>query len=297
MNHAQVTIIADSISTVFKRITTFQLRYWRGIHAEVMTHRNLAKNAGSSRARPSAAIIKQVMNDPWGPVEWGINEPGMQASKTLTGVNAAAAEVSWAMSAVDAAESATTLLNLNLHKQIVNRVLEPYTYIDVVLTGTDFNNFFTLRDHPDADPTIRDLAVRMKAAMAAATPKHLAVGEWHMPFITDDDWLIGEGFLLERNGIKPLKDELTNLMLSISVARCARTSYKAFDGNVAPIEKDLELFMKLLGSQPLHASPAEHQATPDLLDDNELWLNKHEHGCLTGWRQFRKTLPNEFVPG
>ena len=83
MHLAEVEIVADSISSHNKRITTFKLRYWRGIHAEFMTHRVFSRNAGSSRARPSQAIIDQVRNDPWGPLEWGVNKPGMQAEEEV----------------------------------------------------------------------------------------------------------------------------------------------------------------------------------------------------------------------
>lgn len=296
MHPAEVSIVADSISAHDKRITTFKLRYWRGIHSELMTHRGLSKCAGSSRARPSQGIIDQVANNPWGPLHWGKNQPGMQADVELTGEDLEQAKANWAVLAKQAAQGAQIMLNNGLHKQIVNRILEPYTFIDVVLTGTEFNNFFALRDHEAADPTIRDLAVRMKQARDASTPKLLGYKDWHLPFIVEDDYTMAQDHLREGN-LMPSKEALEALLVKISVARCARTSYKAFDGNVAPIEKDLELYNKLIESQPMHATPAEHQAQPDILIAKDLWGNKKLHGNLVGWRQFRKSLPNEFVPG
>ena len=141
--------------------------------------------------------------------------------------------------------------------------------------------------------------------MDTSTPKKLGVGQWHLPYVNLDEEI---NLNLE-------------ILKKISVARCARVSYRAFDGTPSPIEKDLELFDRLLVSQPLHASPAEHQATPDtlqwiqtiavaspkdyengdddetLLHTSEQWLHPELHGNFTGWCQYRKMLPNEFVPG
>ncbi len=64
----QVKIIADSCSHEGKRITTFQLRYPRFIHSEVMTHRVFSRNASSSRAIPVIKLINQVEANPAMPV-------------------------------------------------------------------------------------------------------------------------------------------------------------------------------------------------------------------------------------
>lgn len=296
MHLAEVEIVADSISRHNKRITTFKLRYWRGVHAEVMTHRAFSRNAGSSRARPSQAIIDQVRNDPWGPLEWGVNKPGMQAEEEIKNIKEA--QDCWRWAAQQAADAAQDLMDLGLHKQIVNRVLEPFTFIDVVVTATEFNNFFTLRIDEAADPTIFELAVKMKEAFDASTPKLLSSKDWHLPFILEDDYIIAQDFLKEGD-LLPTKKQINELLIKISVARCARTSYKAFDGTTSPIEKDLELYDKLLSAAPLHASPAEHQACPDIGfgESGTVWAHKAEHGNFVGWRQFRKMLPNEYVPG
>ena len=303
-NRATAVVIADSISPEGVRLITFQLRYWRPIHAELMTHRLFSRNAGSSRARPSAKIIEQVRNEPWGPIHWGANQAGMQAHEQIQHVEHA--KDRWLWAAQQAADAAEGMLGINLHKQIVNRLLEPFTYIDVVVTATDFNNWFALRDHPDAQPEIQELARLMKEAMQDSIPKSIHYGEWHLPYITEDDWKAAERFCqigrITRD--MPRYEEKLDIVRKVSVARCARVSYKAFDGKVAPIEEDLKLFEKLLGSQPMHASPAEHQATPDesewiVVDDVEdrVWKNRDYHGNFQGWIQYRKTIPNEFVPG
>lgn len=303
MHEAEVEIVAASISDRDIPLTTYKLRYWRGIHSELMTHRVFSRNAGSSRARPSAAIIQQVRDDPWGPLHWGKNEPGMQATTQLTGVELEDASVIWHQAAEDAANHAEDLSHLcNAHKQIVNRLLEPFTYIDVVLTATDFANWFALRDHKDADPTIRDLAVKMKEAESKCHRSVLQPGMWHLPFIRAQDATNVVHKITARGVLRklPTDDEVNEYLLKISSARCARTSYKAFDGLVSSIDDDIGLFTKLVGSQPLHASPTEHQATPDTWlggPTTGSWDNPGLHGNLRGWIQHRKLLPAECVCG
>jgi thymidylate synthase ThyX len=297
-------ILADSVSPEGIRLITWQLRYWRGIHSELMTHRVFSRNAGSSRARPSKAIIDQVENDPWGPLHWGKNEPGMQANAQLEDYELQLAQQRWLAAAQNAAIVAEDLVSIGAHKQIVNRLLEPFTYIDVVLSGTDFANWYALRDHKDAQPEIRELASLMKEVQAHSTPKLLQPGDWHLPYIAADDWdaaeehLFGERVMPEES----VSEAVMDLLKKASAARCARVSYKLHDGNATDFTKDLELFNRLLVSQPLHASPAEHQATPDGQYNNmgggsEQWKNPHQHGNLRGWIQHRKQLPNEYVPG
>ena len=142
---------------------------------------------------------------------------------------------------------------MGLHKQVVNRVLEPYTFIDVVLTATDFANWFALRDHKDADPTIRDLAAQMKDKLIGIKRQELQPGEWHLPYIRPVDQQHAYDYL-KRGRItrdEPSQAQIMQVLLKMSTARCARISYRAFDGSESPIEKDVELFQKLLVSTPL----------------------------------------------
>ena len=322
-NQATAFIVADSISPLGIRLTTFQLRYWRPIHSELMTHRVFSRNAGSSRARPSLKIIKQVRDEPWGPIHWGANEPGMQAHAEMDPMSVHAAKGVWHRAAKEAAENAEALVRIGAHKQIVNRLLEPFTYIDVLVTATDYANWFMLRDHKDAQPEIRELAQLMQLKYNASLPKAIQLGQYHLPYITHADWQDVEAHCQVDRVTRdmPSYKEKLEFIRKISVARCARVSYKAFDGVVAPMAKDLELFEQLLVSQPVHASPAEHQATPDdmqwiqriavaspeaydagddsenVLSTDQEWCNPEVHGNFTGWCQYRKMLPNEFVKG
>lgn len=296
MTQAFARVIADSISPEGIRITTFHLRYWRAIHAELMTHRVFSRNAGSSRARPSKAIIEQVRNAPWGPIHWGLNKPGMQASQEAEGILLEKAKLQWHAAAVAAAHHAESFEKAGIHKQIVNRLLEPFTYIDVLVTSTNYANWFALRDHHMAQPEIQQLAQLMRAAMAESAPRLLQPGEWHLPYITQIDWEDAYEYDMAHGGVG---DEVAalGLLKKASAARCARVSYKPFDQDNPSIEADLKLFEKLFGSSPMHASPAEHQATPDEQDEHGNWRNPNLHGNLRGFVQHRKTLENEFVPG
>lgn len=301
MNKAIAAVIADSISPGGIRITTFQLRYWRAIHAELMTHRVFSRNASSSRARPYKAIIDQVKTNPWGPLYWGANEPGMQANNEVKEVHWA--KNTWKVAAKIAAEQAEELAATGLHKQIVNRVLEPFTYIDVVVTATDYANWFALRLDKDAQPEIQQLAQVMKDVMDASKPVLLNPGEWHLPYIADSDVAAVSNYLVYLQDGHDSPSRRLDLLKKISAARCARTSYKAFDGKVASIDEDLSLFDKLMAGNLKHASPTEHIASPDTyrICDNSLDGPEYEHKELQanfrGWIQYRKTIQNEFIAG
>lgn len=292
------TVIADSISPAGIRLTTFQLRYPRFIHAELMTHRVFSRNASSSRAIPVAKMIEDLRRDPAMPIYWGSNKPGMQAGAELEMHDLLGVKCVWIAAMEDAIAHAETLMNAGLHKQIANRILEPWAHINVVVTATDWENFFTLRRHKDAQPELRILAELMYDEMVAGQPKILQPGDWHLPYLTDEERLgvaEADGFDIGRK---------------VSVARCARVSYLTHDGRQTTVEEDLALFDRLVGAQPLHASPAEHQATPDEPAIQEVYgghgtvvevpagfVRPDLHGNLRGWIQYRKMLPGEFVAG
>lgn len=264
--HLEAKIIADSISEAGKRITTFQLKYPRFIHAEVMTHRVFSRNASSSRAIPVAKMIEQVRTNPAMPIHWGKNQSGMQAKEELEYDDAMCVKRDWIAAANHAANMAEEMLVFSTHKQIVNRILEPFQHIHVVLTATDFDNFFELRIHEDAQPEIYALSLTMKQAMGKSKPEKLDIGEWHLPYITDAEYV---------------KHDM-DMLCKISAARCCRVSYLKHDGTNPSIEDDLALFERLVGSAPLHASPLEHQATPKNNHDSVPISN------LSGWIQYRK---------
>lgn len=298
-------VIAYSISPEGLPLLTYELLYPRFIHSEFMTHRMVSKNSASSRAIPTHKLIEQVRHMPMMPIHWGLNQKGMQAEQEIDPADIAAAQNMWLCAARNAADMAEAMMDLGLHKQVVNRVLEPFVPMRVIATATEWNNFFHLRDHADAQPEIRALAQAMLAAKNEAHPQLLHPGQWHLPYITPKD-TVQIHLLLKHGRItrdEPRASEVLELSIKVSVARCARVSYNNFEGRRSTVEEDIALYDKLVGSSPLHASPTEHQATPDeyMLHDgigfSAGWQQEHLHGNLHGWVQYRKTLAGEFVPG
>jgi thymidylate synthase ThyX len=250
-----------------------EVRYPRFIHSELMTHRVFSRNAASSRAIPIKKMIAAVREDPAMPVFWGKNQSGMAAREEISDGARRLAEAEWHHALVNALASAERLSSsdIDLHKQIVNRILEPFAWITVIITATEWANFFTQRTHPDAQPEIQRIAELMLAAYRASRPLAVPIGGWHTPLIQEDE---------QRLPAETLQQ--------ISVARCARVSYLTHDGK-RDHTKDVELFQKLLdGGANGHWSPFEHVATP-ALDPAE------SSGNLFGWVQFRKRFAQENV--
>lgn len=276
----EAKIIEDSISEQGKRITTMQVKFHRFILPEFNTHRVFSRNFSSSRAIPTKKLLEQVSEDPAMPVHWGKNQPGMQAAEELVGLHKDAAIASWKAAAREAALRANVMAQQGVHKQIVNRLIEPFLWANGIVTSTEWENWFDLRAHEDAQPEIHELALRMREAMAASTPKMLKAGEWHLPYVSE----------VERNDGFFARAENAGLLQKISAARCCRVSYLKHDGSLPNIDDDMALFTRLAGAVPLHASPLEHQATPlsDWTDAGML-----EQGNLKGWRQFRKIWETE----
>lgn len=280
--------VLASVSPEGVRIDTLLLRYPRFIHSEFMTHRQFSRNASSSRAIPVERLIADVENDPAMPIFWGKNRPGMQANEELKGVSREKTEEAWRRAMYLATNYARIMAQEGAHKQIVNRILEPFAHINVVVTAIEWDNFFALRIHEDAQPEIKALAVSMRDAISSANVQKLDYGQWHLPFVS--------GYEVAANG--GLSDPSGNLRV-VSAARCARTSYKTHDGRVSTLEEDIALGDRLTKSRPFHASPFEHQATPDMLvieeaeSNNEEWLNLDKHRNFTGWIQNRALMEEQ----
>ena len=265
-------VLLDSVSPAGVRLTTMEVRYPRFIHSEVMTHRMLSRNAASSRAIPIRKMIDAVRDEPAMPLWWGRNQTGMQAREEISDEARALAETEWKRALHDALEHAERLASkdINLHKQLVNRILEPFAWITVILTATEWANFFTQRTHEDAQPELKHIADLMLAEYRRSIPRTVAHGEWHTPLILPDE-----------EATLPLEERL-----KISVARCGRVSYLSHDGT-RDHAKDIELYERLLGGGANgHWSPFEHVATP--LAAAGAWS-----GNFRGWEQYRKRFAQE----
>lgn len=301
-------IIADSIAEGSdKRMTTFVIEYPRFILAELNTHRMLSKNSASSRAIPSKTMREHIEATMAKPVFWGKNQPGMQAKEELTGEARARAEMNWNASVRMMLDRSKEQEALGLHKQIANRPLEFAMTMRTVISGTEFNNLWHLRDHEDAQPEFRVLASKMRKAYNDSTPIVLKHGEWHLPFVTTQRSSLESAleYLDENGNSLPLEDARI-----ISASCCAQVSYRKSDSS---LEKARNIYAKLIESTPAHASPVEHQATPmpsrylgREYTKPWLWEPGITHvdrdvnywsGNLCGWIQFRKLIPNEAVKG
>lgn len=261
-------IVADSISAQGIRLTTFEVEVHRFVLSEFNTHRVFSRNSASSRAIPVDKQLARVRSDPAFPIKWPAEQPGMQGGSDLTGWDLQAAqdvfrEFQWHTTDtidfyLDAVADKHGLDRYSkdpdeiaefkshcLHKSLLNRLLEPVMWHKIIVTATEYENYFKQRVSPLAQPEIEVAAAAMQALMDS-TPVELAEGEWHTPYINRKE--------KSEHDIETIK--------KVSVARCARVSYLTHDG-VRDILIDVDLYEKLVSANPPHWSPTEHVATPD----------------------------------
>lgn len=255
-------VIADSINLAGHRLTTLEVTYPRFVHSEFMTHRWFSRNAASSRAIPVKKSIERVRNTPSYPVHWGAEKPGMQPGDSLGDEELRQVKYLWDQARVDMALRAETLTEMGLHKSLVNRIIEPWSWITVIVSSTDWENFFAQRATsrtPLAQPELARAADLMEAAVLNSKPETLDRGEWHMPYIDHEDWLHAAD-LAPQTFAEP--ESAVMVLCKVSVARCARVSLLTHDGK-RDLSIDLDLYGKLVSASPMHASPLEHVAHPD----------------------------------
>ena len=266
-------ILTHSVSPDGDEIVTFEVQMHRFVLAEFNTHRVLAKNSASSRAIPVRRQLEMINENPAWPVSWPQEKSGMQGGVELEPDNARPdAMQAWEGAMRDAIDAVRDLQKIGLHKSVTNRLLEPFMWHKVVVTGTAWENFFRQRDHEDAQPEIRVVAEAMHRLLQESEPRKLPKHGWHLPYISDDDWDV-----VDAATDVPIKEAigqvgLARTMARISAARCARTSYLTnpkvdADGKVvedARVDhvKDLGLYDRLVLNEPRHWSPLEHPCTP-----------------------------------
>lgn len=340
-------VLADSVSPHGVRLLTVEMTYPRIIHSEQMTHRVFSRNSASTRAIPLKNQIVNLIENPFVPEKFGINQPGMQSFQHLAGKKYEEAVEIWLQGRDRALTTAIELLLglelageileyeskaqreyvdgevireklpdilaqlpdsgstidlaetslLNVHKQLAGRGLEAYMWHTALYTGTDWNNYDGLRDHPDAQGEIATIARLAKQAIKESTPKELAHGEWHLPFVEPGEF-----------------DDVTD-GIKASGARCAAVSYNR---QTAQRDFDAEEKRYQMLVEGGHMSPLEHQATP--FSNKEIVLRGMAKdtiqgegfrmgfsndeitkitdvlefsGNLRGWTQHRKTIKHE----
>lgn len=275
-------IIADSKNSFGTRLTTFVIVFPRIILAELNTHRCFSRNSASSRAIPITTMLKRVLDNPFIPLRFLKAHSSMVGTEYFEGEYDKLARERWLLARDRAVESATSFLKLDgssdVTKQLVNRIIEPFGYHEVIISGTEWENFFALRCHPDAEIHMQHLAQLMLDAYNKSEPKELKEGEWHIAF--------GEQFDMEKVTQLAEKEKMTidEVKRAICCARCARISYVLHSKEEKyNYEKDLELYRKLISEG--HFSPLEHCAYA--AGDNTF------HGNFRGFIQLRKLLPDE----
>lgn len=313
-------VVCDSVSEQGVRLTTFEIEYPRIVMSEFNTHRSVSKNSSSSRAIPVSKMLEHTKNINLKPIYFGSKKSGMQAGKELDGDDLNSAKCFWEAAMLDAVNWSSELDELGVAKEVTNRLVEPFQLVKVVCTATDWDNFFNLRLHPDADPNICMLAYKMYKAMEESTPVKLKVGEWHLPYV-NIGWN-GKGELCYANQDFDFID--LEQAIKLSAASCASVSYRT-EGMT--LEKADKIFDMLIKAEVVHSSPFEHLATPvkmsvcefkdndyvfadsevdlnksvNLTHDNRTWedgithVNKQGDLCsgnLRGWVQYRHLLPS-----
>ena len=306
MKHKLISakVIADSVCPKGVRMTTMEIEYPRFILAELNTHRMLSKNSASSRAIPVKSMHEFIRANPATPVSWGKNQPGMKANEDVGSSVAIEAEQIWNRAKDDALHWADALAHkLAIHKQIANRITEPWMTMKTVISGTEWNNFFHLRNHADAQPEIKALAEAMTVAYTTHLPVPLKPGQWHLPYITIAEYVPTGELQYLNNNFDPISLEEAKI---ISASCCAQVSYRKNDDS---FDKAKKIYDQLILSEPVHASPIEHQATPMDVDsmcrfEPDTWQPGVTHvsansdlwsGNLRGWIQYRKLIRNEAV--
>jgi hypothetical protein len=315
-----------------------QVTHPRIIHAEFNTHCMFARNASSSRAIPFKKTVQRVLEDPFIPEHWGINQSGMQALEELSGLKRETAIKKWLEARDNAVRVATEMaaekcpacsgsggfysyhfgepqpdkdssevengqtvtcgvcggdgLGLNVHKQIVNRLIEPWAWITVCVTGdaSAWSNYFALRCDKDAQPDIQKQAYMAQKAYYTSTPQVLEPGQWHTPYIRFEEY---EEIREWENRQWELDDAAASLkfgqiqaLVQVSTGRCARTSYLTQEGT-RDFSEDIKLHDRLRYHVPLHASPFEHVC---IATGDDTQFAKYK-----GWRAYRHMLPREYI--
>lgn len=273
----------------YENLWTFELTYPRYIHSEFMTHRMFSRNASSSSAIPVSKVIQQVASNPVIPPKVYMNKAGMVGDVEADATDTVAFYNLWLDAATNAVNTAKGMEELGIHKQHINRILEPFQFIHVIVTATEWSNFFRLRLAPDAQPEMQELANAIYDEMDKykyGSFGYIAVGGYGSPceIISGDSTVVTLPYVTEEDISKVGAENYITLM-KVSSARCARVSYNNHDGSKPDIEKDLNLFERL--SEGGHMSPLEHTCIRN--------IEYVPSANLMGWESLRYLLENNKV--
>jgi hypothetical protein len=276
-------VIADSLTNAAAapRLSTYIVRYPRYVHAEALRHRVISRNAASSRARSVKSTLREVMTNPVIPL-FTVNQKGMGGKFASPEIREALIK-EWLLARdKDVTSVLSMLINpsiregktdtevandyealladyyangydtegnpkagyLSAHKQQFNRIIEAYSVFEEVITASYWDNFLSLRDHEDAQPEIRAVAVLVKAALDRSTP---VKRELHLPFIAEADYPASDADW--ETTVKPVF-----LRSSAEAAQISYNDKSSSSKSTATAELGARLF------ESRHLSPFEHPA-------------------------------------
>lgn len=261
------TVIADSVNPKGERLTSLEVRLPRILLAELNTHRRFSRVSASSRAIPVARQLQAVRDRPFIPLYWGAAESGMQAHGEVSAEVRQECLWHWSKARQAALAQAEALLAHGLHKQIPNRLLEPFAWHVVLVTASSWSNFVLLRDNGAAEPHMQIVASRMREALEQHKPDRLEWGEWHLPYVNAEERYTFDG-------------ETARML---SAGRSARVSVDR-QNVIEEAAKSRRRAESMLGVG--HMSPFEHQAQAAEFDARP----GNFHGS---WNQLRKLIPGE----
>ena len=259
VNNTSATVLAATKNARGKRIVTWELVYPRYIHAELMTHRCFSRNAASSRAVPIERMVREVIEAPVFFEEVGLDKPGMSSDGEVRPGVRDGFRMGWKELGRNVALMVERWSKeYGIHKQVLNRALEPWVRIRTIVTTTETKNFFDLRLDKAAQPEMQVLARCMKESLEHAEKEGIYSNKYHIPY--------KECF----------KEEVPECLFVRSVAACARVSGLRQDGKPTTLEDDLKLFKRLY--EKGHLSPFEH-----VCFDNGSAVSAN----LKGWKSLR----------
>jgi hypothetical protein len=259
-NPGDVHIKADSYNqaTGDRMVTVLLTRFPYTLVQELATHRLLrqggvvevlgdtnpftemtSRSSASTRAIPVERVIQRILDDPFIP-QFSQHQKGMQGVEIDDPEFQYKNAMIWRQALEQNIQLARQLAAQGVHKQHVNDLLKPFLRIPILITATEWENFFHLRTDKPCRPEFRVWAIAIKQAMEQSTPKVLKPGDWHIPFGDQ----MPPGLSLSEQ-------------LQVATARCARLSYATHDGK-RDVQEDMRLYNQLL--QDGHMGPFEHCA-------------------------------------
>lgn len=264
MKHISAEVILDSVTRTGQRITTVQVVAPKFLDAEFRTHRMFSQNSSSSRAISAERLME---DDYFLPSDIREKEGGMQGYTKLSG-NLSSVFLSDLRKIRSDIVNVVRLWSGKIHKQHLNRYLDPFAFQKKLITSTEWDNFFKLRLALDAQPEIQEAAKATRHAIDKSIPKERHI---HLPYLSSE----------EMTDLVPYPDKACML----SAGRCARISYSnGKDGKFRVWKDDLDLAKRLLLDG--HMTPFEHQAWPmeRLYWNNRADIRFAEKGVTAGTR-------------